>query len=108
LQIHVPASGNTAILVPAGSNVINVLKSLGNYQSFLLALQVGCKVAPACSPSACATLAIWAAPQLLSSPPSLRFKGARWKWFAMHFILHDLQHALLARSVKSLFEMHCC
>jgi hypothetical protein len=40
LQIHVPASGNVAIRVPASSNVIDVLKSLGNFQTFLLALQV--------------------------------------------------------------------
>jgi hypothetical protein len=41
LQIHTPATGTTAIRVPAGSNVIDVLKSLGNFQTFLLALQVG-------------------------------------------------------------------
>lgn len=40
-QIHVPITGTTAVRVPAGSNVIDVLKSLGNYQTFLLALQVG-------------------------------------------------------------------
>lgn len=39
-QIHTPISGNTAVRVPAASNVIDVLKSLGGYDTFLLALQV--------------------------------------------------------------------
>jgi hypothetical protein len=41
LQIHTPESGTTAIRVPAGSNVVDVLKSLRNFQTLLLALQVG-------------------------------------------------------------------
>jgi len=41
-QIHVPISGSTALRVPAGSNLIEVLRSLGSYDTFLLALQVSC------------------------------------------------------------------
>jgi hypothetical protein len=44
----VPASGNTALRIPADENVVDVLKSLGNYETFLLALQVGCNH---CSPN---------------------------------------------------------
>jgi hypothetical protein len=41
LQVHVAASGGNATHVNASSNVIGVLKALGNYGIFLQALQVG-------------------------------------------------------------------
>lgn len=40
VQIHVTADGSSAVRVPGNKSVIDVLKSLGDYQTFLLALQV--------------------------------------------------------------------
>lgn len=43
IQVHVPPTGNTALRVPAGDNIMGVLKALGNYGTLILALQVcGC------------------------------------------------------------------
>jgi hypothetical protein len=42
LQVHVAADGNDTLRVNASSNVVDVLKALGNYGVFLQALQVGC------------------------------------------------------------------
>lgn len=39
-QVHVPISGTTALRVPSNGNVIEVLRSLGSYGTFLLALEV--------------------------------------------------------------------
>lgn len=39
-QVHVPATGNTALRVPAGDNIMGVLRALGNYGTLILALQV--------------------------------------------------------------------
>jgi hypothetical protein len=39
-QVHVPIAGDQALRVPSGANVIDVLRSMENYGTFLLALQV--------------------------------------------------------------------
>jgi hypothetical protein len=41
VQVMVTPDGSSAVRVPGSSNVIEVLRSLGNYQTFVLALQVG-------------------------------------------------------------------
>jgi hypothetical protein len=40
VQVMVTPDGSSAVRVPGSSNVIEVLRSLGNYQTFVLALQV--------------------------------------------------------------------
>ena len=39
-QVHINADATGALRIPANTDVVDVLKSLGNYQTFLLALQV--------------------------------------------------------------------
>lgn len=38
-QVHVTPDLSSAMRVPGGSNVLDVLRSLGDYQTFVLALQ---------------------------------------------------------------------
>jgi hypothetical protein len=43
--VKVTPDGTAAVRVPGSSNVIEVLRSLGDYQTFVLALQVSSNMA---------------------------------------------------------------